>query len=472
MLFSRWHRLFSAHRTPGRFATLPRPGATGQKPRLEELETRLAQAHLATILINDPPPSYTEGTAVSLTAEAPDAVAPTYAWSVTRDGEEVATGSEVDFTFTPDDNGTYEVSLTVTDEGTLPGPEDDHSATASETLTVDNVAPSVAITGPGAGVPGQELTFTLTATDASTADAEAGFHFHIDWDGDGQVDESIPATAGTTSATVSHVFTAKGNYTIRATAEDKDGGVSEEDTLAVTVKTVTLENDELTIGGTTGNDVITIVPAGRQSAAGSTVRVFVNRVYQGKFAGVKAITAYAQAGNDRIHLAGSIKAGATLYGGDGNDWLKSAAGSDVLIGGEGNDFLNAHTGHDVLIGGAGADHLLGGPGDDLLIAGTTAFDEDEAALEALQELWGGGSYASRVEALRSGAEAVTLLASGDDATVQDDDARDVLNGVSGTDWLFATVSQDWAVGRLAGELMNDDALPTPGGPKGPKGPKK
>lgn len=54
-------------------------------------------------------------------------------------------------------------------------------------------------------------------------------------------------------------------------------------------------------------------------------------------------------------------------GGDGDDNLTTAGGSDLLLGGAGNDILKSGAGDDVLSGGAGVDRLEGGAGDDVYV---------------------------------------------------------------------------------------------------------
>ena len=76
-----------------------------------------------------------------------------------------------------------------------------------------------------------------------------------------------------------------------------------------------------------------------------------------------------------------------LDGGPGDDKLEGGDGNDILLGGEGNDKLESGQGSNLLIGGRGGDQLKGGGGDDLLIAGFTAFDANQAALEAILAEW-------------------------------------------------------------------------------------
>jgi Ca2+-binding RTX toxin-like protein len=65
---------------------------------------------------------------------------------------------------------------------------------------------------------------------------------------------------------------------------------------------------------------------------------------------------------------GSAKAD-LLFGGSGNDTLRTGDGDDWVDGGKGNDILNGGDGNDTLLGGEGNDTLHGENGDDLLAGG-------------------------------------------------------------------------------------------------------
>src|SRR5581483_1481932 len=71
-----------------------------------------------TVTINGAPASSPEGTGINLTSTVSDPGGPgggfIYAWSVTKNGSAYASGSASALSFTPDDNGTYVVTLTVT----------------------------------------------------------------------------------------------------------------------------------------------------------------------------------------------------------------------------------------------------------------------------------------------------------------------------------------------------------------------
>ena len=58
-----------------------------------------------------------------------------FAWAVTKNAAGLRHRQRRGFSFTPDDNGTYLVSLTATDK-------DGGGATTTKTITVTNVAPT------------------------------------------------------------------------------------------------------------------------------------------------------------------------------------------------------------------------------------------------------------------------------------------------------------------------------------------
>ncbi len=188
-------------------------------------------------------------------------------------------------------------------------------------------------------------------------------------------------------------------------------------------------NDTITAGS--GNDTI-------DAGAGNDV---VN-------AGDGANSVSGGAGNDTITTGSgndTIDAGAGndfVYAGAGNDSVNGGDGNDVLLGGDGNDTLYGGKGRDLLIGGAGADVLHGGDDDDLLIGGTTDHDANKAALDAVMAEWTrtDASYMVRIGHLRDGSVgglngSYRLNAT----TVHDDAAVDEMWGEGGNDWFFALV---------------------------------
>jgi hypothetical protein len=423
-----------------------------------------------TILVYNVPPTVSitgvpasghspEGTAISLGSTVSDpspvdtAAGFTYASSVTKNGSPFASGSAASFSFTPDDNGTYVVSFSATDK-------DGGSGSASQTITVDNVAPTASVTGPADGVRGQERVFTFSASDPSPVDQAAGFTFSIDW-GDGSAVQSIGP--GTPSGMRSpHRYFDSGTFTVTITASDKDGLAGAPVTATVTIGAIVLEDGVLTVGGTRGDDVI------RVQADGAGVSVLLNGVTFGPYTGVSALALYGQQGNDLLEVDDALTLPAlldgglgndTLLGGSGNDTLRGGPGSDLLLGGGGNDLLIGGGGRDILIGGDGTDTLRGGNGDDILIGGTTDYDHNLAALAAILAEWRRGrvSYGDRISHLRDGSPGGRnggyLLNA---ATVHDDGAVDRLFGQGDTDWFFALLSgphKDQIKDLAAGEVV-------------------
>src|SRR5262249_2935867 len=153
------------------------------------------------------------------------------------------------------------------------------------------------------GVRGQARTFAFGATDPSAVDQAGSFTFNVNW-GDG----NTQAVTGPASQQVGHVYTASGTYTVQVTATDKDSGVSTTVQQTVPVTAVEVQAGTLVIGGTTGDDTITVNPAD----ASGNLAVSIGGVSQGTFAPPALIVIYGQAGNDQIKL-NTKKFGGTTY---------------------------------------------------------------------------------------------------------------------------------------------------------------
>jgi Ca2+-binding RTX toxin-like protein len=244
-------------------------------------------------------------------------------------------------------------------------------------VTVQNVAPTAAVSGPGTGLRGQPLSFTLSANDVSAADQAAGFTYAVDWDGDGVTDVTYSGPSG---MTLTHNFAQEGTYVVQVTATDRDGGTSTVATTTVLVTVVALQPDAsnpsqtvLVVAGTPGNDTILLDKHGNDGS----VTVWVNGQNLGVFNPTAGVVVYGYDGNDLI-VARGYKGPVQLYGGAGDDvlvagfgnsFLSGGDGNDILLGGPGQDVLDGGPGHDVLIGGGGRDTLIGTPGCDLLLGG-------------------------------------------------------------------------------------------------------
>lgn len=169
-----------------------------------------------TAKINGAPASAVEGTTITLTGtalsdSAEDNAAPfTYSWSATENGNALGAGptSGPTYTIKVNDESTYKVTLTATDDGGFSG---------QSTVTINGVdsKPSVAVSvsQPFVIVPQEPLAFTGTFTDAGSS-VDTSYTPTWTW-GDGS-----PNGAGLNAT---HAYPASGTYTATLTVTDDDG---------------------------------------------------------------------------------------------------------------------------------------------------------------------------------------------------------------------------------------------------------
>ncbi|HXI32565.1 MAG TPA: PKD domain-containing protein, partial [Gemmatimonadales bacterium] len=171
------------------------------------------------------PYSGAEGTAITFDGSGSSAAGGgilTYAWNF-GDG---TTASGVSPTHTYVDNGTYAVTLTVTDGSGLT------SAAATSTATISNVAPSVNAGSALSALTGNPLSLSVTFSDLGALDG--AWTYSINW-GDGSAPTTGSATAQSVPITASHTYAAAGSDTIQVTVTDKDGGTGAGGTIATVV---------------------------------------------------------------------------------------------------------------------------------------------------------------------------------------------------------------------------------------------
>ncbi|NQU41894.1 PKD domain-containing protein [bacterium] len=224
-----------------------------------------------TIITNQPPAvdaggpyAGDEGSAISFDGSGssdPDGDSPlTFEWEF--EGGGTASGPTASYTW--DDEGTYEVELTVTDP----------SGASSQTLvyaTVSNVAPTLTV-----GAMSTELTADASTGSGSFSDPGAdSWTLTVDYD-DGTVLTTNNAPEG--AFTLSHAYADDGVYTVTVTVDDNDGGV----TTATTTATILNRAPTADASGTAsffecldndGGTVVSLVGAG--SDPDGTVDSFV-----------------------------------------------------------------------------------------------------------------------------------------------------------------------------------------------------
>jgi Tol biopolymer transport system component len=353
----------------------------------------------------------------------------TYEWDLDGDGVYGETGSDAlcgdelgrEVTFRAnglDGPDSVTVSLRVVDSGSL-------DAIDEVTIEVTNTAPTGSISGPSLGVRSEPLKFSLSGTDPSDDDETAGFTFEIDW-GDGSSTQTVTGT----TKDVEHAFPAIGEYTVTVTITDRDG---DSDTVekTVTIDDILLSSGKLSVGGTTGNDVIAFKTVTGQTGV---VEVFFGTVSQGRFSGVTRIEAFGGLGNDKITVAAGITKPTWIMGGDGNDTLVGGGGVDVLIGGAGLDSLSSKKGRGVLIGGGDKDTLTGRVktvGDGAIAIGNHFMNgsltaDIRTAIDFILSTW------TSTNTLANRKAALTTYISN---RVTDDGVLDVVKGLTSHDWI-------------------------------------
>src|SRR5262249_7331850 len=171
------------------------------------------------VTINAPPPTVFEGSPLSMSATVTDpGIHDTfsYNWSANKNGVLFATGNTASFVFTPDDNGSYTVFLTVIDNSGGVG------TAVPRSFTAINVAPTATLISNSPQPSNSPVTVTFTNLVDAAADIAAGLKFSFDWNNDGIfeiTDQALPSA--------SHNFTPDGHYKVHGRVKDKDGGFTD-----------------------------------------------------------------------------------------------------------------------------------------------------------------------------------------------------------------------------------------------------
>lgn len=186
------------------------------------------------------PATATEGSLISLSSLVVDAGALdtfSYAWTVTRNGQPFATGTDADFEFTPSDEGAYVVSLQVTDDDGGIG------NAIAKTIAVQNAAPVLVASSTTASAQYSDpiAPVLFSASDAGNDVLSAATSFSTN--GGSTFTAGLPAGLTLTPRSAGQwtlggaANVAPGSYLIRVTVSDGDGGtVSGNVTLTVTAE--------------------------------------------------------------------------------------------------------------------------------------------------------------------------------------------------------------------------------------------
>lgn len=198
-----------------------------------------------------------EGVGLMLSAAGssdPDGDTLSYKWDLDNDGlfgevgEPTGIGATVDWatlqSFGIDDSGSYTIGLQVDD-----GNGGTHSVTT--TLTVNDVAPVLNISGAAAGTEDTVYSLALSATDPGD---DTVTQWTVDW-GDGTT-----TTHNFAAGTATHTYTVGGNFSILVAATDEDGTHVQRDLLVAAY--VTGQDDVYRFDAATGALVSTLSSSG------------------------------------------------------------------------------------------------------------------------------------------------------------------------------------------------------------------
>lgn len=302
-----------------------------------------------------------EGTPVIVRVDAVDAresIGLDYRWALKRPGEANFTvlggveGAPADFRFVPEDDGSYEVRVRVTDSQNL-------SVQRNLLVTVVNANPVVVLES-NFNAASSSVTFIAVATDPGIADTP---DLRYAWSADGGLSYTTPSASNQYTSPVSLT-------SLRVRVTDGDGG-----------------SDEISyfvLAGSASNDVRTISNTDTAGAGANDDILYL-----------------ALDGDDNISIAATVTQTVFIMGGNGNDIINASGvmvpivldggeGNDILIGGSGDDVLTAGPGSNTLFGGNGNNRFVGG-GNDTMIGGVDSdYYQVHFSTVVLNDAGGGG----------------------------------------------------------------------------------
>ena len=446
-----------------------------------------------------------EGTEVVVDASATDPAGSndtlTFAYDVLKDGVAFASGSGIDLTtfgFTPDDNGAYEVRLTVSDE-------DGGSATVGENISITNVAPQfISLTTDSSSLttPSTDLNIVLSGSFSDAGEVDT-HEVVIDW-GDGTSSTAVVDQASGT-ITASHDYTTGGFFEISATLTDDDGS-SVVATTTAAVQGVGVVGDTLYVLGSEHRDRIELDRRWRYDGSGSRWRRenwFEVIEARGRINGQRFTADYRKedigsinivtlGGDDAISVqydvdrnvsvdSGSgndsvrVRSGAaTVFAGYGHDLISTASGDDFVDAGWGDDVVYSGAGSDVVVAAGGNNQILSGDGDDTITLGDgrdrvwSGTGNDHITISGghnLVETWDGDDFVS----LGDGNDKVKLGKGNDVAWLGNGEnradggrgndkifagaGRDRIDAGSGNDLVVGSDGDDWIYGGFGNDIL-------------------
>jgi PKD repeat protein len=204
----------------------------GSSLRVRPLERRrVLNASIQSIAV---PAAANEGSLVTATANATGQGQLTYDWSLTQGNTTLATGANASFSFTPPDDGNYDVNLKVTDNSPV-------SDSKSVALLVKNQPPVLVVANNQTVNEGQLLDLTGNGSPilgVFVDDGKLDTHTAtVDWGDGSPVGPAVVSEAnGSGAVTGSHTYADDGVYMVKVTVFDNANATSGAQMFNVTVK--------------------------------------------------------------------------------------------------------------------------------------------------------------------------------------------------------------------------------------------
>ncbi len=255
---------------------------------------------------------YTAGS--SITDAGVNDTFPTFSWSVLKNGNPYTTGATLDnFSFTPDEDGTYTINLSVTDDDGTTG------IATSKIVTVGAAGPTVDLSA-SAGTNNEGSTYTLIFGTVTNPGTDTITLWQIDWGDGSAVEFYTPAQVTTAGGQFNHIFDGpRHTNTITVKAQDEDG-LWTAGTKVVDVKnldpTGTLVNGGNVDAGTT-QTVSWLSPSDPSSADASNLRFDYDFDNDGVYEVVNSSNSFQVVPSSYLYTTGSHTVRSRMHDDDG-----------------------------------------------------------------------------------------------------------------------------------------------------------
>jgi Ca2+-binding RTX toxin-like protein len=251
-------------------------------------------------------------------------------------------------------------------------------------------------------------------------------------------------------------------FTISVTVKDDDGGVSSLGAATAFVRGVGLVNGVLYVLGTESADHVHIHRQGRDGLTVNAKLGSSKPNHQSFLAAdIDRIVVYGCAGNDHLQIglgsdnnSGSNNDGfvkdAAFYGGDGDDFLRTGDGNDLIDGGVGDDHISSRGGNDTIDAGSGNNQIWSGDGNDVITAGSG--NDDIHADGGHDRVFAGDGH----NKIWSGDGDDLILAGSGNDSIDAGSGNDVAVGGSGDDRLDGGKGLDLLIGGRGRDTVSGD----------------